>query len=134
MAISIGIGVFVFVVVYVGGTRIMATLERHKATAKDAINAMVEALNEAISDFKETFADIATAIEELKDEEQEKFDNMPEGLQNGERGQAIEATVNQLETALDAANNVSEIEDFEFDFDSDEIITALASHLRPVPT
>lgn len=95
------------------------------ATAKDAINAMVEALNEAISDFKETFADIATAIEELKDEEQEKFDNMPEGLQNGERGQAIEATVSQLETAYDAAGNVAEIEDFEFDFDSDEIITAL---------
>lgn len=36
MAISIGIGVFVFVVVYVGGTRIIATLERHKAT-KEAL-------------------------------------------------------------------------------------------------
>lgn len=34
--LSIGIGVFVFVVVYVGGTRIMRTLDRHRA-AKEAL-------------------------------------------------------------------------------------------------
>lgn len=34
--LSIGIGVFVFVVVYVGGTRAMKTLERHRAT-KEAL-------------------------------------------------------------------------------------------------
>lgn len=36
---SIGIGVFVFVVVYVGGTRAMRTLERHRAT-KEALRRM----------------------------------------------------------------------------------------------
>lgn len=63
-----------------------------QAKAKEEIATLLEELNGKISDFKEAFGDIATAIEELRDEEQEKFDNMPEGLQQGERGQAIEAT------------------------------------------
>ena len=95
------------------------------AKAREEIDAMIEALNEKIGEYKETFADAATMIEEIRDEEQEKFDNLSEGLQASEKGQALEAAVSSLDTALDAANNAAEIEDFAFDFDADEIVTAL---------
>lgn len=40
-------------------------------------------------------------LEQVRDDEQEKFDNMPEGLQQGEKGQAIEEAVNTLTSLLD---------------------------------
>lgn len=41
-------------------------------------------------------------LQELADAEQEKFDNMSEGLQAGERGQAIETAAGELSSAADA--------------------------------
>lgn len=99
-----------------------------QAAAKQAIADAIEELNGKISDFKEAFGDIKTAIEELRDEEQEKFDNLPEGLQQAERGQAIEATVQALDNAMeaiDAVDAVDEIEDFEFSIETDDMVTAL---------
>jgi len=96
-----------------------------QAAAKTAIDALIEELNGKISDFKEAFGDIKTAIEELRDEEQEKFDNLSEGLQQSEKGQTLEATVAALDTAIEKCEEVDEIEDFEFSFDTDDAITAL---------
>lgn len=63
----------------------------------------------ALSAVKEALENAHSVAEELANEEQEKFDNMPEGLQQSERGQAIEgaaSTLNEiadhLQTALDA--------------------------------
>lgn len=39
-------------------------------------------------------------LEPLKEEEQEAFDNMPEGLQSGDRGQASELAINNMEDAI----------------------------------
>jgi septation ring formation regulator EzrA len=44
---------------------------------------------------------IAEALESLRDEEQEAFDNMPESLQQSEQGQDIENAVDRLTEALD---------------------------------
>ncbi len=44
-------------------------------------------------------------IEALKGEEQEYFDNMPEGLQQGEKGSAAEEAISNME---DAINNMEE--------------------------
>ena len=41
------------------------------------------------------------ALDEIKDEEQEGFDNMPEGLQEGERGEAIEEKVTEMQEIHD---------------------------------
>lgn len=38
---------------------------------------------------------------EMAEEEREKFDNMPEGLQQGERGQDMETAADALESAAD---------------------------------
>lgn len=50
-------------------------------------------------------------IEELRSQEQDKFDNMSEGLQAGDTGQAIEAAATALENAHSAIDEaVGELE------------------------
>lgn len=73
------------------------------------IEEMLLMATEKLERYKDSMSDIATQIEELKDEESEKFDNMTEGLQQGEKGQAIEAAAQALEQALDAANEIAEM-------------------------
>lgn len=43
---------------------------------------------------------IKERLETLRDEEQEAFDAMPEGLQGGERGEKSQAAIDALEIAL----------------------------------
>lgn len=53
-------------------------------------------------------------LENLKDSEQEKFDNMTEGLQNGERGQAIQTAADALSSAYDSVTEaVGHLEEIE---------------------
>jgi len=53
-------------------------------------------------------------IESLRDEEQEYYDNMPEGLQAGSKGEAAESAVGALEYAMEdiesACSNLQDIE------------------------
>lgn len=58
---------------------------------------------------------IGTALEALRDEEQDYYDNMPESLQDGERGQkaydaidAIDNAVNGVAETLDYINEAVE--------------------------
>lgn len=45
-------------------------------------------------------------IESLTEEEQEAFDNMPEGIQYSERGEIMEENISELE---DAASNLDDV-------------------------
>ena len=56
-----------------------------------------------------TLTMIANAMEELKsrletvrDEEQDAFDNMPESLQESERGEAMQEAIDNMEYAMDS--------------------------------
>lgn len=51
-------------------------------------------------------ADLRSRVDTLHDEEQEAFDNMPEGLQASDRGQASEAAVSALDDALSAFDEI----------------------------
>lgn len=46
-------------------------------------------------------------LEELRDAEQESFDNMPEGFQQAESGQKMEAAVAIIEGVIDSLENAS---------------------------
>lgn len=50
--------------------------------------------------------EIREAIEEVRDEEQEYFDNMPESLQGGDKGNLAEAAVDALEEAVGAFDDL----------------------------
>lgn len=44
--------------------------------------------------------DLQSELENPKDEEQEAYENLPEGLQQGERGDVMQENVNYLESAI----------------------------------
>lgn len=51
-------------------------------------------------------ADLRSRVETLQQDEQDAFDNMPEGLQASERGQACENAASRLEDALTAFDEI----------------------------
>lgn len=110
-----------------GRKRLDGLIKRIEEAAIDRaiIDELLLMATESLEQYKETFADIATEIEEIKDEEQEKYDNMPEGLQQGDRGQAIETAISALDSAYDACREFDELEGFMLAIDADEIITQL---------
>lgn len=54
-----------------------------------------------VNDLQEKASTIADQLNELAEAEREKFDGMPESLQQGERGQAIDECANALREAAD---------------------------------
>lgn len=56
-------------------------------------------------------------IQEIVDEEQESFDNMPAGLQNSDRGETSQAAIDALENAISEADMIDE------DIEVDELKT-----------
>ena len=44
--------------------------------------------------------EVVAILEEIKEEESAKFDNLPEGLQQAEQGQQIESAKDNLEEAI----------------------------------
>lgn len=59
-------------------------------------------LDKLLSELEE----LRNAARQLADDEQEKFDNMSEGLQAGERGQAIEEAAANLSSYADEIDTV----------------------------
>lgn len=64
--------------------------------------------------------DIVSEVESLKDETQGNFDNMPEGLQQGDSGQLLEQRVSTLEEFQSELEGL-DIPDDEDDFDEQPI-------------
>ncbi|WP_417842001.1 hypothetical protein [Terasakiella sp.] len=69
------------------------------------IIAEVAALAEKIEELKER-------VEHIKGEEQEAFDNLPESLQQGERGQTMEEAIDALDNAYGELDTI-DLEDTE---------------------
>lgn len=49
--------------------------------------------------YAESLDEIRSNIETMMEEEQSKLDNMPEGLQESERGEAMQEAIDNLESA-----------------------------------
>ncbi|MNR68597.1 hypothetical protein D3C85_1932520 [compost metagenome] len=47
-------------------------------------------------------------LEAIRDEEQDAFDNMPEGLQQSERGEASEEAIRLIDDALESIETATE--------------------------
>ncbi|UXO93787.1 hypothetical protein Pan1_72 [Pseudanabaena phage Pan1] len=64
--------------------------------------------------------DIIAELEQLRDETQEKFDNMPEGLQQGDSGQTLEQRVSELDDLITTLQGIDEPEEPESDEDDED--------------
>ena len=93
-------------------------------TRRNAITKIIDSIQDAratIQAERTTYADWETvvrkledlipdvaSVEEIRDEEQEPFDNLPEGLQSSERGNAMEEAISNLDSAIDGINELSD--------------------------
>lgn len=59
-----------------------------------------------IDDILEQLNPLLLGIESVKDEEQEAYDNLPESMQNGDKGEKMSDAVNNLEYAFDSLTEV----------------------------
>lgn len=66
---------------------------------------MSKARRKQLAEIAEQRQELRDRIEQLQEEEQEGYDNLPESLQQGERGQAMELATEQMGTALDSIDN-----------------------------
>ena len=59
-----------------------------------------------IKDLIAQLEDIKGRLETMQEEEQDKFDNLPEGLQESERGEAMQEVADSLEEAVSSLEDV----------------------------
>lgn len=59
-----------------------------------------------VAALSDVFDELRGEIEEVRDEEQEYYDNMPESLQGGEKGDVAQAAVDALEEAISALEEI----------------------------
>jgi uncharacterized coiled-coil DUF342 family protein len=80
----------------------------------------------------ETAEEFKTRAEEIRDEEQEYFDNMPESFQNGDKGDNAQSVVSELDAAIDALEliDVTEPEDEPGEDEVDSRIDDIVGHLE----
>lgn len=85
------------------------SIEKNCAELAKAVEAFKLRLGELQADFGETFADLRNAIEQDKDDEQEYKDNMPESMQDGEKGQAADQAIEYLDAAYEKASALADV-------------------------
>lgn len=61
-----------------------------------------------LQEVKESLDDVISQIEEIKDEEQEALDNMPESLQQSERGAKMQTAIDTMDEAISAIGGVQQ--------------------------
>lgn len=66
----------------------------------------LEGLTEKFEELKSEVEDVVTEIEYLRDEEEEAYDNLPEGIQNGERGERMQEVIDSLDSATGQLEDV----------------------------
>lgn len=84
--------------------------KRSQLTTSDFLSQLYDIFDETVAK-AEGFEDIATAADNLRDlgqEQQDKFDNMPEGLQQGDTGQMLEARANGCESAAEELQSIAD--------------------------
>ena len=68
-----------------------------------------KAITEVQSDIQDALGVFEAAketIENLRDEEQEYLDNMPESFQNGEKGEAAQSAIDALTDAMESLDEI----------------------------
>ena len=69
-------------------------------------NSIDSVINELIEKFEEIKAEAIDQLSEIRDEEQEAYDNLPESLQESERGENMQNCIDALEYFMSDLENM----------------------------
>lgn len=72
---------------------------------KDRRKALAEAID-ALTKIKDQIENVKSIVETAKDEEREYYDNMPENMQSGDRGQEADTAVSNLEDVFETLDGL----------------------------
>lgn len=72
---------------------------------RDALTALAQQIDKATDDWRTTLGNWDSTLSDLRDDEQEAFENLPEGFQQGERGQNMEQVMGYIDEARDRINS-----------------------------
>ena len=61
-----------------------------------------------LSEIQSKLAELRDMIDTVLEAEQEAFDNLPESLQESERGEAMQAAIDAMESAMDSCDEAEE--------------------------
>jgi len=120
--------------------RSLKPIPRSQLTASEFLSTAYDLSDQLETcDSLEQLIEIKEGFESLQDETQEKLDNMPEGLQQGDTGQLLQERIDQCESIIseieDAANDI-EAENSEGDENksdeennADDVRAAIEQHI-----
>ena len=97
--------------------------KRSETTSSDYLSQVWDLQDEANVTNEEEAHDVKCVLESIKDEQQEKLDNIPEQLKEAEAGSTLQERIDNLETAINDIESVgwsNEVDIDREDFDSDE--------------
>lgn len=57
----------------------------------------------------ERLEDLQTDLQDILDQEEESYNNLPEGLQESERGETMEAAIDNMAEAVDAFEDLASL-------------------------
>lgn len=84
------------------------TPARGHDTRAEGANTMNKARRSRIADVQTQLEALKQDIDDILAEEQEAYDNMPESLQNSERGEAMQEAIDALESAVGSCEELDE--------------------------
>lgn len=61
-----------------------------------------------LQEIKDTLLDLITDMEKIRDEEQEAYENMPESVQSGEKGEKMDAAIENMDAACSSLEEVGD--------------------------
>lgn len=74
-----------------------------------------EELEESLTNFNEMLEDVKSDVEYTQEEEEEALNNLPESVQNGDRGDAMQSAIDNLGYAVDEIDTMmTTLEDLDF--------------------
>lgn len=71
------------------------------------IKGELEEVEKEVIELSERLEGLMEELESVKDDEEMAFDNLPESLQEGERGELMQDAMIHIESAMDAADTVA---------------------------
>ena len=95
-----------------GGTHYSKTQPRPSQLTQSEFLSTIYSIGEDLEDaeasenLRENIADAISNLETLQEETRDKFDNMPEGLQQGDTGQLLEERVSAIDDMLSELNAI----------------------------
>ena len=69
---------------------------------------MNKTIRKRINELMEGLQSIRDEIEMIADQEQEKYDNLPESLQSSERGETLESVIESLQSGMGSIDEAIE--------------------------